>query len=1353
MKSKKTILVIVLLALCLAATVACKPVGGGTLSSPTITLEGNVVRWQAVENATGYSVKVGSDAAVSVTTTSYTVNKTAVGSYKITVTAVSSDEKWKESAPSNEVTYVVEDTGAEKTALAAPVIALNGKTVSWQAVPNAASYDVKVNSAAPVNVTATSYTLTQTEAGSYDVTVVAKAGASETYKDSAPSNKVTYTVEQSADAVLTEIDVDPVGVPSTVYLDQGITELDLSQIVVTAYYDNDTEKEIALTDVTIGEYDLTTVGRKVITVTYSENGVTADPFEIRVEVAERGIDDIDEYDTLLLEYSDAGKYTIEGAAIRNMKGENMLQDGQVTLPQGKTLLAVDDKFVVVTVAKFVSDKDSFLAIADDLDGYYVLTKDIDLGGVWHAGPYIGAAPLMADTNLLDYENGVGQATVGDGAAGKGQLGVAFTGTLDGQGYAIYNAKISCSEAYNGHLARGNALFGYLGEAGVIQNVTLRSIRVDSGKYNSFLVGYNKGTIKNICIEADCVMNSQYNGGYLVAGYNDGTVTNVVSYVAQYKGFNSAMGDFAVSNNSLVDESTSVLHGTSSNGYVADKTDLTATLGDGWRYFDGFGTVLANDDYVIITTDQRELAIGGKLYLNVLFVNGDAIDFAAYGPKSDELTVLWDSTLGVHYVAFKDVSSTTLVAGDKVTINVHSTNWKVSCSIEITVTAAVPTDYEALTETLNVVEGTDIDLTQIDIKVTYSDGTAKTIHPVRVTDFDKNGTVGAAQTVKAFYGEGEDDYVEIAVTLIAKSVESIAIDTASPYKNVYNVGDELDLAGLKIAVTYNNGSSESIAVTSAMLSEYDMSTAGSKQITITHGGKTCVLNVTVNEVGVEVISISVVGTPAKTTYKLNEEVTLENLAGATVTASNSNGTTTENIPITLAMISYEFNAVGAANITVTYEGKTATIAVTVADYATALNVTANETVLTYSRKSAALDLVANATYTLTMASGATQPVTTGVTASEYKPGLNTITYTYTDEYATVTATQQYEIWYEVYNFEGAGDPNTVDLADWAFMQSHLDGYFRLVEDLDFSGKNMTPLGKRPIQGGDDTTCNVDDPFADSLAVKAEPFVGKFDGNGHVVKWISIVGSGFDDAGFGLSIFGYIGATGEVKNFILKNTTIKSKNQTGFIATVNEGLIENVQIDATCSITANWLTAGVVVYNKGNGIIRNVVCYVDVAVKEDKVSTGALKAVYTNYATAENCYAVSDENFLEASKALDGVDGWVYRDGVGPTREPFAILTLESSEVAINGQINYTIKLGNATLGDFAIIRPASGPSNDIYFYDIIKNDDGSYTLKLSNKADQVTQKISVGEQVTLMVSTNGAGYATAKVTITEAKEDL
>lgn len=1241
MKSKKTILVIVLLALCLAATVACKPVGGGTLASPTITLEGNVVSWQAVENATGYSVKVGSDAAVSVTTTSYTVSKTAAGSYKITVTAVSSDEKWKESAPSNEVTYVVEDGGSEKTALTAPVITLSGNTVSWQAVPNAVSYDVKVGSAAAVNVTATSYTLTQTEAGSYDVTVVAKAGASETYKDSAPSNKVTYTVEQSADAVLTEIDVDPVGVPSTVYLDQGITELDLSQIVVTAYYDNDTEKEIALTDVTIGEYDLTTVGRKVITVTYSENGVTADPFEIRVEVAERGIDDIDEYDTLLLEYSDAGKYTIEGAAaIRNMKGENMLQDGQVTLPQGKTLLAVDDKFVVVTVAKFVSDKDSFLAIADDMDGYYVLTKDIDLGGVWHAGPYIGAAPLMADTNLLDYENGVGQATVGDGAAGKGQLGVAFTGTLDGQGYAIYNAKISCSEAYNGHLARGNALFGYLGTAGVIQNVTLRNIRIDSGKYNSFLVGYNKGTIKNICIEADCVMNSQYSGGYLVAGYNDGTVTNVVSYVAQYKGFNSAMGDFAVSNNSLVDESTSVLHGTSSNGYVADKTDLTATLGDGWRYFDGFGTVLANDDYVIITTDQRELAIGGKLYLNVLFVNGDAIDFAAYGSKSDELTVLWDSTLGTHYVAFKDVSSTTLVAGDKVTINVYSTNWKVSCSIEITVTAAVPTDYEALTETLNVVEGTDIDLTKIDITEKYTDGTTKTIHPVRVADFDKNGTVGAVQTVKAFYGEGEDDYVEISVMLIAKSVESIAIDTASSYKNVYNVGDELDLAGLKIAVTYNNGTNESIAVTSGMLSEYDISTAGSKQITITHGGKTCILNVTVNEVGVEVTSISVAGTPAKTTYKLNEEVTLENLAGATVTASNSNGTTTENIPITLAMISYEFNAVGAANITVTYEGKTATIAVTVADYATALNVTATETTLRYNAETT-LDLVANATYSLTMASGATKAVTSGITASEYKAGLNTITYTYTDEYATVTATQQYEIWYEINSKDG-----------WEAMKNNFAGYYVMTGDIDFYNGYISPIGQAPIKQGADG-CAIDFDEADGDLLAAVPFTGKLDGGGYVLKKATInYGdyAAYNENAFCKALFGYVGEGAEVKNVTLREIKIRAGQYGAFIAGYNKGLIENICIESSCTLYSNYGIAGVIA-GHSFGTINNVVSYVTVFGKVNDATTDDL----VNMAQAEaprvsDCYIGNTTDLTAVENSTFTYDeetktGWKYFENLG------------------------------------------------------------------------------------------------------------
>lgn len=1417
MKNKKTILVVVLLAICLACLVACKS-GGGKLTSPEITLEGNVVSWKAVEHADSYSVKVGSDAAVSVTTTSYTINKTAVGSYKVTVTAKSSDDKYTDSDPSNEVTYTVtQQQPIDKTPLAKPVLSLSGNVVSWQAVPYAASYAVTVGGKAAVTVTATTYTVTETAIGSYDITVVAKANDdahsdsdpsekvtyvvsqptektalaapvitlngnkvawaavenaasyavtvgnkaavevnrleyvipetavgrydvtvvakaaadSELYKDSAASNKVTYVIEQEIELVLEEIDLENANLPSKIYLDQGITVLDLTSLVIVATFDNGSHTDLSVDDdgVSVSSYDITTVGDKEITISYTYKGVTKEAV-LRLTVAERGINDIDEYDAMLIEYNATGNYAIDGTVIRNMRGENMLDGGAVALPQGKTLLSVDNKFVVVTVARFVYDEASFLAISQDMSGYYVLTSSISFESKWHAGPYIGAAPLMADTNLLDYENGIGEAT----ADNKGQLGVPFTGTLDGQGYALCNIKLSCSELYNSYLARGNGIIGYVGETGVVKNITLRNVYVSTGKYSSFLVGYNKGTIENICVEADCAMHSQYSGGALVAGYNDGTVKNVVSYVAQYEGFNNNQVDFWISNDEEIESENKVLSGLHSNSYIFDKTDLSATLGDGWKYFEGHGTVLANNDYVLIPDGDRNLPMGGKLYLNLLFVNGDGIQFMDYSDKRDQFEVKWDAERGSHYVVIKNLSETTLVVGDTIKITANSGNWKYSYSIVIEITAAAPTAYETATTTLEVVEGMDIDLTTIDIKVTYTDDSTKTVHPTKVEGYNKNGTVGLAQTVKAFYGEGENDYVEITVTIIAKSVTSISIDESSTHASVYNVGDALDISGAKIKVNYNNNTSEVIAITTAMLtaSDYNMSAAGVYQVTVTYGGYTCKLSITVNAVGVTVESIAVVGNIAKTTYLLNETVTAEDIVGATITATNSDNSTTPNIAITIAMISYNFNTVGSAQITVTYEGQNATIDVTVVDYAEALTVNAANTTLTYNATTT-LDLVANATYTLTMASGATQPVATGITASEYKAGLNTITYTYTDEYATIKATQQYEIWYEITG-------NAV--AEWAVMQGNLAGYYRLTGDLDFGNANITSLGKQPIKGGDETTCNVDDPFDDSLVQKGVPFTGKFDGDGYSIMYFKVEGSSFDGDGFGLSLFGYVGATGEVKNFTVKNASVKSKNHTGFIATVNEGLIENIVIDSTCAITANWLTAGVVVFNKGEAIVCNVVCYVATAVKEDNVTIGDLVVIHTNYATAQNCYAISNENFLTDSEVLADIEGWAFIEDYGPVYGKYVIAMPESTAPQ-GGKATFRIYHSDTFLIDYINIW---GVSEGAAYPTKISDTDGVYVGTFNLKDD-----MTMGQSYTVGLRVNGK-YVTYKLTVTEPAQE-
>ena len=98
-------------------TTACKkdpPPAPEALSAPVITLTDNVISWNAVPNATGYTVKEG-DTAVSENQqqTSYTITKTEAGSYTYTVTALSTDKNYTASPASNAVTYTVANTDVD----------------------------------------------------------------------------------------------------------------------------------------------------------------------------------------------------------------------------------------------------------------------------------------------------------------------------------------------------------------------------------------------------------------------------------------------------------------------------------------------------------------------------------------------------------------------------------------------------------------------------------------------------------------------------------------------------------------------------------------------------------------------------------------------------------------------------------------------------------------------------------------------------------------------------------------------------------------------------------------------------------------------------------------------------------------------------------------------------------------------------------------------------------------------------------------------------------------------------------------------------------------------------------------
>lgn len=173
-----------------------EPVSPTQLAAPEITLSGNVISWEAVENASYYEVYEGATVVAMVTATNYSVTKTAAGEYSYSVKAASGNSNYLASERSNVVTYTVADSSAA-TKLAAPEITLSGSVISWDAVEHATGYIVKENGMAVASVTETSYTVTQTIVGTYSYTVFATStNPSYTTSDSSNTVQVTVTAGQ-----------------------------------------------------------------------------------------------------------------------------------------------------------------------------------------------------------------------------------------------------------------------------------------------------------------------------------------------------------------------------------------------------------------------------------------------------------------------------------------------------------------------------------------------------------------------------------------------------------------------------------------------------------------------------------------------------------------------------------------------------------------------------------------------------------------------------------------------------------------------------------------------------------------------------------------------------------------------------------------------------------------------------------------------------------------------------------------------------------------------------------------------------------------------------------------------------
>ena len=166
------------------------------------------------------------------------------------------------------------------------------------------------------------------------------------------------------------------------------------------------------------------------------------------------------------------------------------------------------------------------------------------------------------------------------------------------------------------------------------------------------------------------------------------------------------------------------------------------------------------------------------------------------------------------------------------------------------------------------------------------------------------------------------FTDIIRDINVLEVSGISVKTQP--KLSYFKGEALNLAGGELEVSYNNGTSRTVAMNDAgvTVSGYDSNKFGKQTVTVTYAGKSATFDITVEKT----VAVLEIIPPSKTTYKKGEAL---NLAGGKVRTVYDSGEKGQYVDLTSSMVSgYDPNKFGKQTVTVTYAGKSATFDVTV-----------------------------------------------------------------------------------------------------------------------------------------------------------------------------------------------------------------------------------------------------------------------------------------------------------------------------------------------------------------------------------------------------------------------------------------
>ncbi|GBU26694.1 hypothetical protein R84B8_00204 [Treponema sp. R8-4-B8] len=130
-----------------------------------------------------------------------------------------------------------------------------------------------------------------------------------------------------------------------------------------------------------------------------------------------------------------------------------------------------------------------------------------------------------------------------------------------------------------------------------------------------------------------------------------------------------------------------------------------------------------------------------------------------------------------------------------------------------------------------------------VRATYSNGSTEIIDNGKLTISALDSATAGEKTITVIYKGKTDEFkVTVRAQVIAPDLESIEVTL--PTKVRYNLGEDLNLAGMVVTATYSDESTAAVTGYTTDTSAYDKNAVGHHKIIVTYNGKTAEFTVNV-----------------------------------------------------------------------------------------------------------------------------------------------------------------------------------------------------------------------------------------------------------------------------------------------------------------------------------------------------------------------------------------------------------------------------------------------------------------------------------------------------------------------------